>query len=303
MIVASLDQGKQVLSLFSKATGPQVQQLIHNGDIVKMLLVAPDLRGVDRGKLQGLLRVWINRYENEKTRLAWFYPKRWKVPSVKTQARNLAKAFPSFVPTYHPDAQKIVVPKGADGIAILPTLISLGRLWDIKEPHQAGYGRILEQHVLGAIAQSRPFQNYRAGELTESYIRVNAEVLELLIPLEEEAERQGFNCLALPVNLGNWQTRDTYSPRNARGQALHLPPSRLPLGSVQNGCLLLAMPDRLTAYEQLWMWCAGDEYSWEADGYWSFCPYFRFDGAQLRFNADGADFVYDYYGSPVAFGV
>ena len=239
-----------------------------------------------------------NPFGGEEVGQTWFSPKGWKPSSLGDQAENLAKSLQGFEPQWREDTSGLVIPDSADGICLLPTLTSLGKLWSITDPYRS-IGEVIEK-VCVAIAGQRAITNYRHGELTEQYVRLPEGFVDRLQPLEEEAEHQGYNCLTLPFHFGDWKTGKCYSPRNATWQALNLPPRRLPLCVAQNGCLLLGMPDRLTNYEQLFIDCC-DQYSWCADGRWSRSPCFSFDGARLKFGTHDAHWARGRYGLPVAF--
>lgn len=241
-----------------------------------------------------LLRKSINPYQNERVKQAYFYPEGWTVSSFETQVEHLTEHFPGIELSHVEElAGGLVVPEGFDGIAVFPKLSALGRVWNINEPYGKDYGVIVEA-VLGLIGSSRPFHNYRKGELTERYIRLEARVREKLAQVEGETE-DAVNVM--PISFGNLYAG--YSARNARETALRA--NQLPLGSAQNGCLLLVMPDRLTNYNHLFIDCPADEYNWLADGRWSRCPCFCFRDGELGFFAPEAHFASVSYGSAVGF--
>lgn len=192
---------------------------------------------------------------------------------------------------------------GADGIALWPTLPMLGKLWNINDPWVRGYGEVIAA-TCNAINQSSDMAlltNYRAGKLDYRYVRIQAEVMAKLVPLEEEAERQGFNALVMPVCLGDWQTGYCYSPRNARWQCINLLPNRLATEPVAGLSLLIGNRERLTAYEQLFMDFTGAEYNWNLDGRWSHSLYLYFDVGQFGFDARKTDYASNGCGAFVGF--
>lgn len=94
------------------------------------------------------------------------------------------------------------------------------------------------------LAATRSFRNYRAGQMTEQYIRIEAEVCQRLMTLEASVPG---DVIVVPLSMGNLYAG--YSQRNAHQTALNA--SHLPLGSAHVGSSLLLMSERLTAYGQL----------------------------------------------------
>ncbi|OGB73688.1 hypothetical protein A3K24_02520 [candidate division Kazan bacterium RIFCSPHIGHO2_01_FULL_44_14] len=235
----------------------------------------------------------VNPYIKERVKQAWFYPKNWKVKNVTEQLAKLTELFPGIdLSQVEALVAKVTLQKWHDGIAVLPKLSFLGLLWGIADPYGKGYGLICEK-LFELIAGSRAFHNYRAGQMNDQYIRIMEQVREQLKKLE--AETPG-DVLVLAFDFG--KTYAGYSPRNARHEALNN--NQLPLITAQVASLLLTMPDRLTAWEQLFIDCSGDEWDWDAVGRWLYSVCFRFDDGRLRFDSGNADAPSDDYGSVVA---
>lgn len=238
-----------------------------------------------------------NPYASEQTRIAYFYPKGYVFPAVADQVSRLSSAFPDLNFTgAEKMAKQVAIPEGADGPRVIVKLSALARIFCVADPYGSGYGQLV-QKVLDVIGRTRKFCNYREGELNEKYIRLFDEARMLLEKLEA-ADQNDF--LILAVNFGDWKTGFTYSPRNARWQALNIN-QQLPLGAAQIGSMLIADPDRLSDNDHLFIDCPVDEYNWYAGGKWSYCPYFLFGDDELRFHADDASYVFGRYGSAVAF--
>lgn len=214
-----------------------------------------------------------NPYADERRNQTHYYPEGWSVPDLSAQAKKLAIFLPGLDLSYSEKASKVVVPEGADGLALIPKLSALGRICGISDPYWSGYSRLVG-HAIGFIGH-REFSSYlqelqEQGELTDQYIRIHAETRKILTELE--AETPG-DCLVLPISFGNLYAG--YSQRNAGWEALYR--QQLPLGLVQVSYLLLAMPGRLTACNHLFIYCPGDEYRWYTNDDWSLCPLFYFD--------------------------
>jgi hypothetical protein len=245
--------------------------------------------------LAGILRRTsaANPYENERVQQAWFYPDGWAMPNIDRQLERVAGVFgDSGVSEVSVRASQLMpLPKGADGVALIPKISYLGKRWGLGDPYGRDYGGIVEQ-VLALIAAHRPFQNWHERDLGPSH-RIHANVKELLMRLE--AESPG-DVLVFPTSFGNLYAG--YSPRHARWQSLHQ--NQLPLGAAQVGCLLLTMPDRLSDWQQLFIDAPADEYNWRLGGRWSFTPFFYYHG-MLKFREHEADLPHSYFGSAVAF--
>jgi len=247
-----------------------------------------------------------NPYASEQCPQAWFYPP-GTVPTLETQAERLQKVL-GFEPKWPEAAQNLTYPTGefgADGICLWPTLPTLGQLWDIEDPRGAGYGKTIATigTMINDSPEMAPLVNWRtkdADELTQpDYVRIVAEVLDILVPLEESALSQGYNCLALPTNLGDWGTKLCYSSRNALWQTLHWNPKGLAIEPVA-GLSQVIGTSILTAYGQQWKIFPGAQYNWERDGGWSCSLCLGFHDGEFYLHALGAYCAYGLYGTPFA---
>jgi hypothetical protein len=237
-----------------------------------------------------------NPYEKERVTQAWHYPKGFAVPSVSAQIERVKLLWPGI------DVSNVItladrfssLPAGFDGVEVKPKIAYLGRTWDMGSPYATHYGPTVEK-VLAMLDTQRSgkFINYRSGEMTERYIRPQAEVLELLRQIEDNTPG---DVMVTPVSLGNLYAG--YSARNGRFDALSR--GYLPNGAAHVGCSLLVMPERLTEYGQLFMDCPGDEWNGDAGGYWARCPCFYFFGGHLEFRARDAGIAGDYCGGVVS---
>lgn len=230
-----------------------------------------------------------NPYADEHEEQSANYPDGWRLPTLAVQADRLASAYPGLDLTFQDPGNE---PMG-DGFALIPKLSAIARIAGIEDPYGAGYGPLVE-YVLGLFGQSRKFYNYREGTLTSEHIRLHAEVREII--QQREAATPG-DCLVLPVSFGNDYAG--WSARAAGWEALHS--NQLPLDPIQVASLLMASPDRLVAYENLFIDCPGAEYDWYREGGWSRCPYFHFRGGRVEFDAYYSGGTYSYFGSAVAF--
>jgi hypothetical protein len=243
-----------------------------------------------------------NPYEKEKVNPSsdWKYDTS-TMPNIETQVARIMGSLIGVGPVGigHAPAWQSELPDKADGVIAIPSLLDLGKMFEIEDPLGAGYGKLCEK-ALECLNKARggKFYNYRQGQLTSDYIRLHEEVrqrreeLENAIPYVE----QKIRFLLLPVSTGRHY--QGYSPRNARTDALEL--GALPLDPVTVAFMLIAWPERLSKYYQTIIDCSGCEYSWDADGWWSSVCYFYFNDGRLKFYAYDAARPDDCCGTAVA---
>lgn len=158
----------------------------------------------------------------------------------------------------------------AEGIFAVPKWQKLGKT----------YPEAL-QKVLDAIKSTRPFHNWRDGQIDEKHIRrLNA----------------GNDSFELP-EIFSAQLGRKYkgvSVDNARKQTGK---SELLLGAYEIGIILLTHPDALSKYEDLWINCSADELSYYGDGFFSYSLYFDFDDSELEFGSRFLGVAHGHYGS------
>lgn len=260
--------------------------LIGNGGVFqdRILPIIQDLGGITP-----------NPYEKEVTNRTCGYPAGWTVPTFGEQRERTAKMYPELVLPEISD-RNVVVPGGWDGIWWFPPKIAaIGRICGVSDCYVADYGTVVK-HPLAYIGQQRAFTNYRtqdSDQLTADYIRINELVRGRIQTLE--AATDGDFLAPMPITFG--QFYGGFSPRNARETAIRR--QELPLCTAYVASLLGIMPERLVAYEDLWIDVPGDEYNWGAGGRWTSSLYFGFGGGELEFDARDADDASDGYGSVV----
>lgn len=176
----------------------------------------------------------------------------------------------------------------ADGFGAVPSITDLGKIWGIDDPLGEGFGQVLEK-ILRFMRDQRgcAFRNSREGELTKDHVRLfwrtkmAWQQLEALVP----AENGRVRFFVIPINSG--KKYQGFSYRNARTDAFDI--DALPLDPVSVTALLLSWPERLEHQFKVMVHCSGAEYSWNADGKWSWGCIFRFD--QNRF--DDSALIFD----------
>lgn len=138
------------------------------------------------------------------------------------------------------------------------------------------------QKVLDAIKSTRPFYNWREGKLDTSYLRQSP--LKKVIP-EIVSAQFGMNHKGESVERMRSNKKE-----------------ELLFGAYEVGIMLLTHPDRLTKYEDLFIDCSGDEYSYDAGSDFSDAPYFYWGDGKLYFDMKFVDDACGYFGSVSGFG-
>ena len=105
-------------------------------------------------------------------------------------------------------------------------------------------------------------------------------------------EKQKGDFLLIPAQLGL-----THRGRSVRRVRMVYAPHEFGLGSFIAGCMILSHPKRLVQWEQLHIYCPGDEYSPNAGGRFDSAPIFFFNVGRVRFDALWVSSAYGNYGS------
>lgn len=170
-----------------------------------------------------------------------------------------------------------------------------------KDNRPAGFGTTYSealQKVLDTIKQTRngKFYNYREGQIDEKHIRQSTRTLKFF---RELSEAQGDPDILIVSAQFGIRHRGR-SDRRAREVFLK---NEFGLGAFAVGIMILTHAERLQHYDDLWIDCAGDEWSCEADGVFDRAPVFLFffrDGG-VRFGSRRVDFARDHGGSASGF--
>lgn len=234
-----------------------------------------------------------NPFRNERVVATHFHPNGWSVPPIDEQITRLRGVFPGISLSKANNVQGSTPPAAADGICLLPTLRYLGKFFRVADPYNSEYWQLISK-VLELMAKTRDLCNFQASRLHRRFVRLSEHSRLLLEQLEDA---NGGDVLALPVTLGDVYAG--HSVRSVRWEASHS--KMLPLGSVQIGCLLLVMPDRLATDEDLYIDCPADEYDFNDECKWLRYTYFSFWSDRIEFDAGRIDNADTRYGSAVAF--
>ena len=157
-------------------------------------------------------------------------------------------------------------------------------------PHYKLFGTYNEAvlNLLKVIKKTRPCYDWRSGNWTEKYLKQTQRKVDFWNKQQD--------VIILGTQLGNkWKGKSVKEVRENYSK------NELGLGIYEVLIILLLKPDILEKYEDLFLDCAGDEYSYVADGVFSKSPLFAFYNDLLKFvtrDVSGAD---GHFGSVSAF--
>ena len=160
------------------------------------------------------------------------------------------------------------------------------------------YGEALERvlEVLGKTRDGR-FIDYCRGKHGSKYLRESAKKIEAFERIASEQE--GHNVLVI---AGQFGTR--HRGRSVRRACAVMDATEFGLGAFEVAIMLLTHPERLAHDDDdLWIDCAGDEYSSEAGGQFLGAPIFYFRDGELRLGASEVSYPCGHYGSVSGFSV
>ena len=144
------------------------------------------------------------------------------------------------------------LPNGAEGWFAIPSVdaIAMRHFPKIADPAERYCHAV--QFVLGKIAESRSFYNYREGQITPAYLTRSDRTAQALTSI---AAVQGSDILIVAAQLGL-----RHRGRSVRRAREVFVPSEFGLGSLEVGSIVLTHPERLVRWEELQMDLAGDEF-------------------------------------------
>ena len=239
----------------------------------------------------------VDEFANEEVESKYAYLSGYDKPTdINAQCNKLRELF-SGIGFANQDLQtriengEIRLPKHAEGWFAIPN-------WK-KNPSIFGstYSSAV-QTVLNAINKDRKgkFVNYRDGAIDEKHLRQSARSEKFW---DELAKAQGdADILIIAAQFGI-----RHRGRSVRRASVIMEDTlgEIGLGSFAVGIMLLTNPIRLQNVDDLWIDCAGDEFSPGGDSGVSESPCFRFGVGGVEFDAECVDGACAYYGSASGF--
>lgn len=245
------------------------QKLIEKGDDLQADIVA------------SIRRLSVsNQFADEEVASSYGYLSGYKPKGITEQTNILRQLFPGIGYANEQLAQQ-PFPEGAEGWFAIPR-------WQKIAPtyHEA------VQRVLDMIKKTRngKLYNYRDGQIDAQYLRQSAKTAKMFQTLGEQ--QKDNDILVVPCQFGK-----RHAGRSVRRAHEVMGANEFGLDAFSVGIMLLTHPERLQHYDDLWIDCAGDEFSADGDGRLGYAPYFVFGGGRVRFGTLYVDRAGGHYGS------
>lgn len=266
--------------------------LNHAADLHQALraLLHADLTRVDAQQLKAILQglaIGPETYADEEIKSKYSYPQGFTFKTAAEKLLVLAKHFPELDGSY--------IGELADGYSRTGQLQSGEEellVWPKPSRVAGNYNEALIQ-VLEMLGSTRPFQNWRDGQLGPELLRLTEKTAAALAKLEVETPG---DYLVIPVQMGL-----RHRGRSVRRARVCMEEKEFGLGPLEVACYLLSCPERFGRWEDLAIDCAGVEYRLKPDGEFASCLYFCFDDGELHLGRRWADDTPGYFGSASGF--
>ncbi len=231
-----------------------------------------------------------NQFANEEVASTYGYLSGYIKPrDVAWQSNCSRELFPG-VGFHDEKAAQMAMPKGAEGLFVIPTWQSFAKLH-----HVTTYAEAV-RIVLAKLKETRKgqFSNWRENEMDSAHLRETAWKAEAMATIAEQ--QKDSDLLVIPAQFGI-----VHRGRSVRRARVVIGGKGFGLGAFEVGIMLLLHPERLANYDDLWIDCAGDEFKPGGERVFSRAPIFFFHGGRLGFGADGVGGAGGCYGSASAF--
>lgn len=204
------------------------------------------------------------------------YPAAYAPRPAAEQAAILRRWFPRLGATV-PDAPTRL-PDGAESWFVIP---------DWRQVHDTYNGAVVA--ALHALGEARPSTMPRIERLGPLSLRAHARTAELQARLPP-ADASGLRLVAAQFGFRHRGC----SVRRARARFAD---GECGLTLFAAAAMLLTHPERIAQFDQLYLDCAGDEYSASDEQQFSEAPYFRFLDGRLAFGTSWIGYTDPYFGS------
>lgn len=203
----------------------------------------------------------------------------YEKPKGITEQTNILRQLISGVGYADEKIARQEVPEGAEGWFAIPD-------WRKVAPT---YGEAV-QKVLDLIKRQRDgrFYNYREGQLGSDHLRESDKTAQAFQQIAEA--QKGHDIMIVAAQFGI-----RHRGRSVRRVREVMNSREFGLGAFAIGIMLLTHSERLKNYDDLWIDCAGDEFS-ESDGVFDKAPYLSFYGDGVEFDTHKVSNALGYYG-------
>lgn len=285
-------QKDQLLAMVMSVTGGVIDSMARDGTLTKQGAEQVRRSGdefknpVGNAVREALVRLSVAQdFANEEALSTVGYFSGYRQPrSVTEQANRLREIFPG-IGYANESLASLPVLNGAEGKFVIPPWQKVAMTYGVAM-----------QIVLDKlrVAYGDRFVNYIVGKLDTEYLR---ESLNKRVAFRRLVEKQrGFDLLVVDAQFGiRHRGRSVQKARAVMGT------HEFCMGAFEVAIMLLTHPERLCHYEDLWINCPGDEYSWNADGQFEDALFFEFNEGNPKLDALGVDYVSAYCGSASGF--
>ena len=250
-----------------------LQKLIENGDEFNAVIAEVIIKKTQELSVS-------NQFASEEVKSKYGYLSGYKPKYITEQTNALRALFPG-IGFADEKLTEQPLPKNAEGWFAIPR-------WEKIAPT---YGEAVEK-VLELIKKNRNGNliNYRKDQLSAKYLRQSAKMVKAFEKLGNE--QKGYDILIVPAQLGL-----CHRGRSVRRAREVMNSFEFGLGAFAIGIILLTHPERLQHLDDLWVDCAGDEYSPDGVGDFSGSLIFGFYDGEVRFDRRYVGVANVYYGS------
>lgn len=248
-----------------------LQNLIEHGDEFQARIIT-GIRELSVG----------NQFANEEVRsgCVCVYPADYKVKEITEQTNILRQLF-SEISYANENLASQPLPANAEGWFAIP------RWQKLASTYNEAVKKVLE-----LIKQQRNGKHeYKLGE---QYLRQRERTVNKFQVLGDQQKDCDILVVACQFGL-------LHRGRSVRRAHAVFKTNEFGLGTFEVGCMLLTHPERLVSFDDLWIHCAGDEYSPDTVGVFSSAPDFYFLRGKVSFDTYWFGSAHSYFGSASAF--
>jgi hypothetical protein len=221
-------------------------------------------------------------FANEEVSSPYVYPPEYRLRSIKEQVERLLVLFPNLNAEWAlTQGQQwydgLTLPEWVEGPLVYPW-------WKVFGGYHAALAELLKK-----LAESRPFYNYRDGQLDAVHLRQ----VDLTAKFEAQLKAiQPGDLLIVPSQAGfRWRGKSV-----RRGQVLYAQ-NEFGLGSVAEASRALTHPERYVNFEELDTDCSGDEIRLATHSRFDSAPVFSFSRNGLKLGTNHIGGASGGYGS------
>ena len=220
------------------------------------------------------------QFGGEEVRSDRTYPAAYAIKPLEQQAAILRQWFPSLGSGNAVAAAAL--PAGAEGWFVIPRWQALA----------GSYNAAVEQ-ALAILSRTRDASLSRLDRLGPDRLRQHDRTVAMFEKLRGDTPD---GLLVAPAQFGL-----RHRGRSIRHARELFTDTEVGLGVFAVACMLLTHPERLVQPDQLYVDCAGDEYSSSDEPQFSEAPFFRFIDGRIGFGTSWIGYVDSYFGSATAF--